>query len=88
MFALAAIPAMFGQTFGDISGQVRDGSGANIPAVLITATNVASNVVRTATTNDVGLYSFPAMVPGAYDVKAEKAGFKTSVRTKVELQVQ
>ena len=41
---------LFGQTFGDISGEVRDSSGAAIQGVLVTATNTQTNVSRTATT--------------------------------------
>src|SRR2546423_645348 len=80
--------ALFGQTFGDISGEVRDASGAAIQGALITATNTQTNVSRTATTNEAGLYSFPAMVPGRYNLRAEKTGFKTGIRSDVELQIQ
>src|SRR5437763_1821005 len=78
----------YGQTFGDISGEIRDTSGAAIQGVLVTTTNVQTNVSRTATSNEAGLYSFPAMVPGSYTLKAEKPGFKTGLRTGIELQVQ
>ncbi|MDQ6699387.1 MAG: carboxypeptidase-like regulatory domain-containing protein, partial [Acidobacteriota bacterium] len=93
LFAFAAVMLcltlpVFGQTFGDISGEVHDTSGAAIQGVLVTATNVDTNVARNATTNEAGAYSFPAMVPGRYNVKAEKAGFKVVTRTNIELQVQ
>jgi hypothetical protein len=77
-----------GQTFGDISGQVRDASSAAVPGVQVTATNVATNVARTAVTNDAGFYSFPAMVPAVYNIKAEKTGFKIVTKANIELQVQ
>jgi hypothetical protein len=79
---------MFGQTFGDIGGEIHDSSGAAVQDVKVTVTNLATNVVRTAVTNEAGLYSFPALVPGSYNVKAEKTGFKSVTRTAVELQVQ
>ncbi len=85
---LATVLSVHGQTFGEISGQVRDSTGAAIPAVQVTATNVATNVGRTAITNDAGLYTFPAMVPGVYSLKAEKTGFKATVKSGVEIQVQ
>ncbi len=81
------LPA-FGQTFGEIGGEVRDSSGAAVPGVQLTTTNTATNVSRTAVTNESGIYAFPALVPGSYNVKAEKTGFKSVTRTNIELQVQ
>src|SRR5437899_5836914 len=46
-----------------------------------------SNQVRRATTNETGNYSLPYLVPGAYDVRVESAGFKVATRKGVELQV-
>ena len=76
------------QTLGDISGEVRDASGANIAGVTVTLTNTATNASRTATSNEAGVYSFPALTPGIYNVKAEKQGFKSVSTTGVEVQVQ
>ena len=41
---------------GDISGVVDDPSGAVVPGVTVTLTNPATNAVRTALTNEAGLY--------------------------------
>jgi hypothetical protein len=76
------------QTAGEITGEVRDPSGASTPNATITATNKDTNVARTTTTNTAGVYSFPAMIPGTYDVKASATGFETTVVTNVLLQVQ
>ncbi len=65
---------------GTISGVVSDESGAVIPNATVTATNKATNVSRTGTTNAEGFYSIPAVQAGDYDVKAELKGFKTLVR--------
>ena len=43
---------------------------------------------RTTRTNEAGIYSFPAMVPGPYQVKVEAPGFQSTVRSNIELQVQ
>src|ERR1700736_106220 len=79
---------MFGQTFGDITGEVRDTSGAAVQGVQITATNTQTNATRVAVTNEAGVYNFPAIPPGIYTVKAEKTGFKTVTRSNIEIQVQ
>ena len=78
----------FSQTFGEITGAVRDPSGAVIAGATVTVTNVATNASRTTTTNDAGVYSFPALPPGSYRLKVEQQGFKTVSRTDIELQVQ
>ncbi|HTS74921.1 MAG TPA: carboxypeptidase regulatory-like domain-containing protein [Bryobacteraceae bacterium] len=65
---------------GTISGTVTDESGAVIPNATVTATNRATNVPRTATTNAEGFFSIVALPAGDYDVKTEVKGFKTVVR--------
>ncbi len=82
-----SLPA-FSQTFGEIAGEVRDSSGGAIPGVQVTATNIETNLTRSVVTNDAGVYSFPALVPGHYTVRAEKSGFKSVKSTDIELQVQ
>ncbi|MCS7025458.1 MAG: carboxypeptidase-like regulatory domain-containing protein [Bryobacteraceae bacterium] len=80
--------SLFAQTFGDISGEVRDPSGAVIAGVTVTLTNVATNATRTTESNDQGIYVFPALQPGEYVLKAEKAGFKTFTRSGIRVEVQ
>src|SRR4051812_15371594 len=85
---LFTIHGVFGQTLGSIAGEARDTSGAVVPESRITATNTATNAQRTALTNAAGEYAPPSPPPGTYTVKAEKPGFKTLVRSQVEIQVQ
>ncbi|MEO8734921.1 MAG: TonB-dependent receptor [Edaphobacter sp.] len=75
------------QTLGGITGEIKDVSGALLPGATVTVTSSATNAVRTATTDGAGLYNFPALSPGGYTVRVERAGFKASVR-EVTLQVQ
>ena len=77
ILALGLFVPVFGQTFGDISGAVKDATGAAIPAAQITVINVDTNATRTVASNEAGFFSFPALTPGTYNLKAEKAGFKT-----------
>ena len=55
-------------------------------AAKVTVRNTATNGMHLVTTNDEGINTIPALVPGIYDVKAEKTGFKVSARNAVELQ--
>ena len=75
------------QTQASISGVIHDPSGAVIPGVMVTVTNPATNFVRSAVSNEAGVYSFPALQPGGYNIKVELPGFRT-ISQNVELQVQ
>jgi hypothetical protein len=75
------------QTLGTITGEVKDSTGAVIPGATVTVVNKATNATRTTTSNEVGLFDFPALPPGTYTVTSELAGFKTGTRD-IELQVQ
>src|SRR5215472_12827187 len=72
---------------GDISGVVSDPSGALVPGVTVTLTNPATNAVRTALTNEAGLYVLRAIPPGVYNLKAELSGFRAVERKNIEVQV-
>src|SRR5260370_5891978 len=87
-FLCLSLGVVLAQTGGTITGEVKDQSGAVVPNVCITATNTATNVARNTQTNTSGIYSFPGLVPGRYQVKASAGGFQTSVTNDIELQVQ
>src|SRR5262245_64019923 len=90
-FALPAtlfVGSLSGQTFGTVTGEVKDTSGAVIADARVTVRNTATNILREVTTNEEGLYTIPALNPGTYNVRAEKSGFKAASRLGIELQVQ
>jgi protocatechuate 3,4-dioxygenase beta subunit len=66
----------YGQTSGEVTGQVRDQTGSSVAGANVTVTNVATNASRSSVTNEAGIYSFPSLPPGAYNVRVERAGFK------------
>ena len=74
----------FAQGTADIVGRVTDTSGAVLPAVTVTAENIATKNVRTTITGDTGDYVFTLLPIGAYTVKIELSGFQT-VTSKIEL---
>ncbi len=85
---VAAIVPVYGQTAGEIAGIVTDASGASIPNANVTVTNQGTNATRTTTTNEAGIYTFPSLVPGIYQVAVESEGFRRYVARDIELQVQ
>ena len=63
--------------YGTIAGTVVDSSGSAIPNANVTITSVAQGVSVNTTTNESGNYQETHLLNGAYDVKIERAGFKT-----------
>lgn len=70
-----------------INGQVKDATGAVVPGVEVTVTNVGTNEVRKVTTNDIGLYTIPNLPIGTYSLSLAKAGFKSFERKGLTLAV-
>ncbi len=84
---LAAAFALAQTSTSELSGTVRDNSGAVVPAASVTLTNEQTGVNYKQRTTDSGLYSFPALPVGAYTVTVEVQGFKTARLTRNTLVV-
>src|SRR3989442_11297432 len=76
-------PAFAQGTLGTITGTVQDTSGAVVPDLPLTITNVETGVKWTATTSSAGYYRV-AVPPGTYRLEAQKQGFKTQVADKID----
>src|SRR5437762_99787 len=85
--ALAPAGAAAQEFRGAVTGLVTDASGARLPGVTVTATNLATNVASTVVTNTEGNYAIAYLIPGRYTVHAELAGFKKAVREAIELRI-
>ncbi|PYR98671.1 MAG: hypothetical protein DMG12_22215 [Acidobacteria bacterium] len=70
-----------------LGGTVFDASGALIPGVTITATNIATGIVITVISNQAGAYQFASLQTGTYRVSAELTGFQTRTYSDVVLGV-
>jgi hypothetical protein len=82
------LPAASAQvTSGTILGTVSDQSGAVISGVTITIKNVDTGITRTIETDSDGRYRMPALPVGRYEVKAERTGFTSKLRSGIELTV-
>jgi hypothetical protein len=64
-----------GQLDGTLAGTVVDNVGV-VPGATVTATQVETNVTRSTTTNDQGVFRIAALPPGRYTLKVEMDGFK------------
>jgi hypothetical protein len=84
---LATLPTVtFAQsTNARVSGTIEDPSGALLPGVTVTALNNATGIVNTTVSNESGVYNFPSLPPGVYNVSAELPSFQTRTFTDVRL---
>lgn len=81
------IPAFAQGERGTITGTVTDSSGAAVPNAAVTLRNVATNIRFSTESNSAGIYVFPSLTPGNYDVSAERQGFKTRKVTGIPLSI-
>jgi len=87
MVLLAPSAASAQEARGTITGKVKDASDAVIPGVPVRINDLARGTTVTATTNDVGLYQAPYLLPGTYQIVVELNGFKKYVRGGVVLRI-
>jgi hypothetical protein len=70
-----------------ITGRITDPTGAAIVGAQVTARDVQRGTVWPTQTNQEGIYAFPRIPAGTYEVKVEAKGFKTAVRSNTVLEV-
>ncbi len=84
-FFMGVPPAFPQADTTQISGFVKDATGAVIPGAVITVTNEATGLTRDVQSNESGYYVVSALTPGFYTVAAESEGFKRTVQTNNKL---
>src|SRR5579863_5515725 len=88
LLLLLATAAGWGQEVtAAITGKITDPSGASINDAKVTATDIDRGTVGTTSTNGDGVYNLPRLPIGSYNIKVEKQGFQTSLRSGVVLQL-
>ncbi|MDR3677353.1 MAG: carboxypeptidase regulatory-like domain-containing protein [Acidobacteriota bacterium] len=85
-FCVLLSPPVFAQS-GAVLGVVSDTSGAVLQGASVTLTNTATGVKTATKTNNEGLYVFPYVQPGVYDVSASAAGFQAMKKPGVTVNV-
>lgn len=89
LVVLALLPAAgWSQSLrGSLSGIVKDPSGATVPNVKLTLTNVDTDFQAAVSTAADGLFSFPNLPAGNYELKAAAAGFREFVQRGISILV-
>lgn len=75
-------------TAGSIVGKITDSSGAVVPNAAVTIANVGTGITNKTTSDGEGNYVVTPLPPGAYTVTVEAPGFKKSVNSGIQLNVQ
>src|SRR5947207_5056245 len=68
-----------------ISGTIKDSSGAVLPGVQVSATQTATGAKRSRVSNETGNYVLPSLPTGPYMLQAELPGFKAHLQTVIVL---
>jgi len=80
-FAAYSSTTVGAQVGGSLTGTIKDPSGGVVPGATVTVANSVLGTTFTATTDGQGLYSFPKLPVGRYDVTVQLDGFQTQKRT-------
>jgi len=83
---LLAWPALAQEQRGSIQGAVKDNSGAVLPGATVEAKS-SSGATAATTTDGNGVYRFPALLIGTYDVTATMQGFAAAKTTGVQVRL-
>jgi hypothetical protein len=87
-FAILALAIALAQTpTGNLIGIVVDPSNSVVAGAVVTIRNVHTNFTQAVTTGADGLYRFPALALGTYEVSVKAPGFQHFVRSGIEIQV-
>jgi len=73
--------------YGNIVGFVSDQTGAAIPGATITITDVVRNVTMSTTSNESGNFAQRQLIAGTYQVRIEKDGFESVLRSNVIVSI-
>ena len=87
LVGLLSFETLFAQATAQISGTVRDQTGAVLPGVEITATQSDTGISRSTISNETGSYVLPNLPVGPYRLEVSLPGFHTFVQSGIVLQV-
>jgi hypothetical protein len=87
VFAFVLFLAAQSVSTSQISGTVKDQSGAVLPGAEVAATQTATGAKRTAVTDETGSFVLPNLPIGPYALEVSLPGFRTYIQSGIVLQV-
>jgi hypothetical protein len=85
LYSLLSVPGLFAQATGRITGTIVDSTGASVPGVKVACTNLDTGLARTADTNQAGIFEFPDLPIGQYQIVMTRQGFQTQKTAAIPL---
>src|SRR6266487_3898683 len=70
-----------------ITGRITDPAGLSIQGAAITATDRQRATRWSAETNSDGVYAFPRIPVGTYDIQVGAKGFRTALQSGLQLEI-
>jgi hypothetical protein len=80
VFAVPVVTLLAQTSFTSVRGTIADNSGAMIPNAQVSLKNTATNAELTGSTDSAGLFQFPQVTPGTYNITVTAAGFAPSTK--------
>src|SRR5512140_1417639 len=71
----------------EIVGRITDATGAVVPGVAVTVTNIGTGVQLPLRSNESGYYTATLLQPGNYRIGVEMQGFRQATRSGIRLEV-
>jgi len=87
MILLVAPASAWAQATAQLSGTVRDESGAVLPGVTVTVTQTETGFTRTVVSDETGTYVLANLPLGPYKLDVSLQGFRSYEQTGIVLQV-
>src|ERR1700753_4353740 len=87
LLAFAMSRSCAADTTAELTGAIKDASGAVISNATLTLTNSATQSTQTTRAHGDGSYVFPGLAIGTYQLRIEAKGFTTSLQDKITLNV-
>src|SRR5262249_46810812 len=85
LLGLFCMPVLAQEFRGTLSGRVTDPQNAVTPNVSVQINEINTGSKRSTVTDGEGMYTFPLLSPGSYEVTVETAGFKRYVRRGIQI---
>src|SRR5215472_11636851 len=86
--ALSLSLSVYGQrNTAAVSGTTTDPTGAVVPGAQVTAVQTSTGTTTRTQSNESGFYQLLNLLPGAYSLRVEHAGFQAYIQEGMVLQV-
>ena len=87
LLAICAVSLSATETTGTIRGTVEDNSGGLVSNAQVTVRSNATQETASAKTDSLGIFVFPLLAAGSYEITVSAPGFEKYLHSHVELTV-